>query len=115
MEVQVAPRHDTRAVERGLLDRITMHLATRISRRSLFKGGALGIAGLAGLKVLGPMQALACDNCHYCTSGCVGCGSLECCSYGGYCQICSGCGGYFYVKNYVCDGYCGSWCATSGC
>jgi len=100
----------------GALDRATLTLGGQLSRRSVFKGSLFGLAGLTGLKLLTPIEASACTNCHYCTSGCVGCGSLSCCAYnGGVCQICSGCGGYFYIKNFICDRYCGSWCATSQC
>lgn len=108
---------DGMETELSPLDRATLTLGKQLSRRSLFKGGLFSVAGLTGLRFLMPIEASACNNCHYCTSGCVGCGTLQCCSYGNpsTCQFCSGCGGYFYVKNYICDNYCGSWCATTQC
>jgi hypothetical protein len=106
------------------LDRLTRAVAMRLSRRSLFKGALGGLAGIAGMRLLVPIEAQACLNCHYCTSGCMSCQTayFRCCSLDGtYCQYCAGpcglncCGSNFYVKNFVCDGGCGSWCDWAAC
>jgi hypothetical protein len=111
----------------GALDRATRAVATRLSRRTVLKGGVFGVVGgLLSLKMLAPTNASACGGCHYCVSGTVtSCSSsLGCRSGNGTYHLCAvgtfpGCLGWcltgggrpFYIKNYICDGYCQSWCA----
>jgi hypothetical protein len=107
------------------LDRLTRAVAVRLSRRSLFKGALGGAAALAGLQVLAPIEAHACTSCHYCVSGCTSCQTtyFRCCSNDlSTCQYCAGpCGvgvcpcQNFYLKNFICDGGCGSWCDWAAC
>ena len=107
----------TQSDELSVVDRTTMAIGTKLSRRSLFKGGLFGLAGFAGLMALPPIEASACTGCHYCVSGCTSCNNMICCSYNtGSCQVCpSTCPLSSYIKDYVCDNFCDYWCATSPC
>lgn len=102
--------------ELRMLDRATLSLARRVSRRSVLAGSLGVVAGVAGLKLLTPIDAAACTGCHYCVSGCTTCNVITCCSFGTRsCWQCASCGAPAKIGDYVCDNYCQYWCNTLSC
>jgi hypothetical protein len=114
----------TDAGSQGFLDRTTLALGRKLSRRSVLKAGAMtgalgGVTALVGWPILKPIEAAEdCTNCHYCVSGCTDCTDFRCCSDDGlYCLYCDYCvsGEPIKLGNYICDDYCGSFCREMAC
>lgn len=100
----------------GWTDRLLLRVGKGISRRTAIKGGLAAALSVVGLRAFDPKSVSACSGCQYCVSGCTNCYYITCCSTNGYCLQCnSTCGAHSIIKDYVCDGFCDYWCATSPC